>query len=63
MYLGGPVRMLQLFAGGIGRELLMGSNLSQIEKRKGPARKKGDRLPGMKQCADDPDSTVDETRV
>ena len=27
MYLGGPVRMLQLFAGGIGRELLMGSNI------------------------------------
>ena len=25
------------------------------EKRKGPARKKGDRLPGMKQWADDPD--------
>ena len=28
---------------------------SQERKRKGPARKKGDRLPGMKQWADDPD--------
>ena len=27
VYLGGPVRMLQLFAGGMGRELLMGADI------------------------------------
>ena len=31
------------------------SRTPKKEKRKGPARKKGDRLPGMKQWADDPD--------
>ena len=32
------------------------------EKRKGPARKKGDRLPGMKQWADDPDQPWTELK-
>ena len=38
----------------IPREHSTSRRLPRKRKRKGPARKKGDRLPGMKQWADDP---------